>query len=128
MRLCCEAARTGNPLGERERPKEPRTGAFDGKGILMTTPAPLYDMAGVTLKVGVYYWVLPEPDPNARYPFENQPQPARFVGYDAEGFALWNWIGVGSDEPGEGDETPDGGLPWDVVWVGWKVSGGQPGK
>lgn len=45
-----------------------------------------------TLEVGKFYWALPVFDPDTDHDWENQPQPARFDGYNEHNQERWLWI------------------------------------
>jgi hypothetical protein len=73
------------------------------------------------LVVGTFYWVLPELDPDATWRDQWQPgqewqddlQPARFAGLNADGELLWNLLGV------------DGCSNSPVLWVGEAITAPQ---
>ena len=59
-----------------------------------------------TLIPGAFYWVVPALDPDADFAWERCTQPARFVGFDAEGREMWNWLGI------------EGVATWPAIWIG----------
>lgn len=67
-----------------------------------------------TLKPGSFYWAQPANDPDTDLEWQNEEQPARFVGFDDEGRELWFWLGV----DGEGD---GGASTWPAKWVGKEI-------
>ena len=70
------------------------------------------------LVVGRYYWVIPAPDlrtpaarplpatMGARADWQDEIQPSRFNGWNADGEMLWHFVGT------------DGSWNWPVLWVG----------
>ncbi len=46
----------------------------------------------------------------------NEPQPARFSGYDAQGEATWTWTWLGVE--GYGDDSVS---DWPARWVGDEI-------
>lgn len=75
----------------------------------MNDPGPFF------LKAGSFYWVIPAHDPDTDLAWQNEAQPARYVGKSDDGRDLWFWLGV------EGS-WPDGESDWPAIWVGWEIN------
>jgi len=68
----------------------------------------------IPLIPGAFYWVIPEINPDAEdrdlcdpgQAWQDEIQPARFNGWNAEGEMLWNFMGF------------DGSSNWPVLWIG----------
>lgn len=70
------------------------------------------------LVVGRYYWVIPAPDREtsttrrrpagmgARADWQDEIQPARFNGWNANGEMCWNFLGT------------DDSWSWPILWIG----------
>lgn len=65
------------------------------------------------LVVGSFYWVIPVLDTEAEAEWENELQPARYAGRNAEGEQLWHCIGI------------DGSTNWPMRWIGERIDAPQ---
>jgi hypothetical protein len=61
------------------------------------------------LKPGAFYWALPVLDPDTDEEWQNQPQPARYVGLTPDCLDMWVWLGV------------EGVSEWPARWVGKEI-------
>lgn len=67
------------------------------------------------LKPGSFYWALPVFDPDTDLGWQNEEQPARFVGFTDDGREVWFWLGVRGN-------LPDGASDWPARWFGAEIA------